>query len=246
MLTNMLKNKKIFIFDMDGTLVESLGVWGETEVTFIYNTTGTLVDKKEISDIRDEFLGNSKDPNPYISWVAYLKELYQMTGDLDDLVEYRKSISFKILEHTVSLKPYAKELLTLLKENGYTVCLASVGAKESLNRMLYQIPATSFLGNNIFDLIMDSSSVKKLKPNPDVHLKILEHFNAKVEDAVIIEDSLVGLMASNNAGVDAVIVKEPLNKECEKVKNMASFYVDSLESVYNSVLEITKKRPKYR
>lgn len=246
MLTNMLKNKKIFIFDMDGTLIESLGVWGETEVTFIHNTTGIIVDKKEIGDIRDEFLGRSEDPNPYISWVAYLKELYQMTGDLDDLVEYRKSICYKILEDTVALKPYVENLLTLLKENGYTICLASVGAKESLNRILYQIPATSFLGNNIFDLIMDSSSVKKLKPNPDVHLKILEHFNANVEDAVIIEDSLVGLMAANNAGIDAVIVKEPLNKECEKVKNMASFYVDSLESVYNSMLEITKKRPKYR
>lgn len=246
MLTNMLRTKKLFIFDMDGTLIESLGVWGSAEVEFIYQVSGIKVDKKEIADFRDQFLGSCISSDPYYSWVAYLKECYHMPGEVDDLAEYRKSICFKILEETVSLKPFAKELLILLKENGYLVSLASAGALESLNRVLYKIPATEFLGNDVFDLIMSSSSVEKLKPAPDIHLKTLEYFNLKREDAVIFEDSLVGLMAAQNAGIDSIIVKEPLNKECRKVKDMATYYVNSLEEVYNSLLEIVQKRPKIR
>lgn len=244
MLKNMLENKKLFIFDMDGTLIESLGVWNEADKIFLKNVTGVLIGASIIGDERDNFLSTCKEDNPYIGWVNYIKTKYNIDEPLEDLVEYRQKICFDLIGLKLELKPYAKEVLTLLKENGYKLCLASSGAPTSIKRIFTEIDRTSFLGNGIFDLVLDSSSVKNLKPSPEIHERAISYFNIPKYEAVIIEDSKVGFDAANLSGIDAIIVKEPLNKDCEEIRKRAKYYIHSLEELYEIMLEITKKSPK--
>lgn len=244
MLKNMLESKKLFIFDMDGTLIESLGIWSEADQVFLKNVAGVSIDASKIGYIRDKFISECGNGDPYLAWVDYIKTEYNIDATLEELADYRKRICFDLIGARLTLKPYAKELLSLLKENGYKLCLSSSGAKSSIDRILYKIEATSFLGEDIFDLILSSSSVKKLKPSPEIHELALRHFGVEKNEAVIIEDSSVGLEAAKKAGIDAIIVKEVLNKDYETIKEESDYYIDSLEYLYKIMLEITKKSPK--
>lgn len=245
MLTNLLKNKKVFIFDMDGTLIKSLGIWDNSDSFVIKELTGLYVPPVELGAFRDKFLGECKSDNPYYDYVVCLKKKYNIECDIEDLIEYRKTVCYEAL-NTLKLKPYAYELLTLLKSLGYKLCLATCGAKDSLARILYQIEETKVLGDNIFDIILKQGDIINLKPAPDIHLKLKELIGFDNEEAVVIEDSLVGLEAARNAGLDCIIVKEEYHQNEDEIKKNAKFYINSLEELYNCVLEIAKNKPKIR
>lgn len=240
MKTNILDNKNVFIFDLDGTLIDSISVWNKIDATFIRKTMGAEIDEDIIFRDRDRFLANCKEKNPYVEYVKYLKKKYYLFGDIDDLVNFRIHITREMLS-LIELKPYAIELLTLLKKLNKTLVLSTTGAKTNVERILYSLSNTMELGNNLFDLVLDQSCIKNLKPSPEIHLNAQKTLGFKSDEAVIIEDSYMGLNAAKNAFIDCVIVYDKYNEFYKQylVEN-ADLYVQSLKDVYDLVPKLTK------
>lgn len=75
----MLKDKKVIIFDMDGTLIDSVGIWNQVDEALIQRIRED--GKSEIKNVqrkRDEVLRkNDQANNPYIEYCTYLKKTYQ-------------------------------------------------------------------------------------------------------------------------------------------------------------------------
>lgn len=98
-------------------------------------------------------------------------------------------------------------LLTLLKtfkNSGGLTAVASTARKENLMNALNYIGAT-----DVFSLILTGEDVKQGKPNPAIYNKVLEKLNVLPAEALIFEDSSVGISAANAAHVDYVqITKE--------------------------------------
>ena len=98
-------------------------------------------------------------------------------------------------------------LLTLLKtfkNSGGLTAVASTARKENLMNALNYIGAT-----DVFSLILTGEDVKQGKPNPAIYNKVLETLNVLPAEALIFEDSSVGISAANAAHVDYVqITKE--------------------------------------
>lgn len=98
-------------------------------------------------------------------------------------------------------------LLTLLKtfkNSGGLTAVASTARKENLMNALNFIDAT-----DAFSLILTGEDVKQGKPNPAIYNKVLEKLNVLPAEALIFEDSSVGISAANAAHVDYVqITKE--------------------------------------
>ena len=93
---------------------------------------------------------------------------------------------------------------------------------------------------------MTQNDVVNLKPAPDIHLKIKEALGFLDEEAVVIEDSLVGLNAASNANLDCIVVKETYHPNQEAIKNSAQVYINSLQEMYDCMLKIANNRPKLR
>lgn len=91
------------------------------------------------------------------------------------------------------------KLIRTLRDKGCFTAVASTASKTNLWNALKHIGAF-----DDFDLIFSGESVDRGKPDPQIYLKVLEHFNLNAKDALVFEDSEIGCLAAEKAGIDYI------------------------------------------
>jgi beta-phosphoglucomutase-like phosphatase (HAD superfamily) len=88
--------------------------------------------------------------------------------------------------------------------------------------------------DDYFDLVLTHDDVKKRKPDPEVYLIALERMNVAREKCLIIEDSIEGVMAANNAGIEVLnIVDENMHNSQEQIDKLSTYKLNSLKELYD-------------
>ncbi|MGG0658497.1 HAD-IA family hydrolase [Rummeliibacillus pycnus] len=87
------------------------------------------------------------------------------------------------------------------KELGLMVALASSSTKNWIYKFLEMLNLEKF-----FDLILTADDVSEVKPNPELYLRVLEHFEIQANEAVVFEDSPNGSLAAIRANIPCVVV----------------------------------------
>lgn len=192
----MFKGKKVIIFDMDGTLIDSVGVWNKTDEILIKQ----LVENQEIrienvQQMRDSILAQCKSDDIYLEYCDYLRKKYNSSMTAKDILTLRWQISDEYIKQQVDYKPNADRLLHLLKRKGYTLALATTTTNIQLNayRSINQNIKQKADIDETFDIILSKEDVKDKKPSPEIHNRILQSFNVTPDECLIIEDSLIGV-----------------------------------------------------
>ncbi len=237
----MLKNKKVIIFDMDGTLIDSVGIWNEIDKQLI-----TAIGNKELDDIdigkqRDTKLKEySKSEDAYLEYCGFLKEKYQSNLSKQEIKKLRYEIADNYLKNIIDYKPNAEKVLKYLKEKGYILAIASTTNDHTIE--IYKKYNTNIINKanleETFSIIYSKGAVKELKPNPEVHYKILKELNIKPEECLIIEDSLIGVEAANNANIEVAVMYDKYS-DCdrERINQLAQYQFNNFEQM----LEYIKK-----
>ena len=90
----------------------------------------------------------------------------------------------------------------------------------------------------IFDLVITYDDVTKKKPNPEVYLKAIEKMKVSKEECLIVEDSLEGVKAANNAGIEVLnIVDENMYKKQKKIDSLSDYKMNNLEELYKLIIQ---------
>lgn len=246
-----LNTKKYMIFDMDGTLIDSIGVWNRVDQELIKRFGGINISLDFIQKERDGFLHTNQDSDIYLAFCEYLIKKYNMSiQNPKELLQLRWDISGEILETEMDFKPDAPDLILKLRKLGFTLVLATMTTQIQLNiysrknqRMLSQMNI-----EEVFDFITRKEDVKNKKPHPEIYLKIMEKYGAAPNECLIFEDSYTGVLASNNAGIEVVNVYDKYAEvDRDKIDSLADYsiqnyreFIDFIVRTYGPTLERKK------
>lgn len=243
-----LKDKKYIIFDLDGTLIDSIGVWNRTDQKLIEEFGKVSKNLDDIQSERDDFLHNNQDSDIYLAYCEYLIKKYNFSiRDAQTLLKIRWDKSSEVLKNEMDFKSYVVELILMLKDLGFTLVLATMTTQVQLDiyskknkRMLEQMNIVE-----VFDLITRKEDVKNKKPNPEIYNKIMQYYNASPNECLIFEDSYTGVLAGKNAGIEVInIYDKYADLDRKKINEVTDYSIEGYQEfieLVNSLYPIESK-----
>ena len=208
---DMLRGKKAVLFDMDGTLVDSIGIWTDADELLARELTGSAPDRAEIRAFREAALRQFRgEPEPYLCYCARLKERYGTDLTARQVQARRQAIAHGMLER-MDYRPGADVFLRKLKEKGYILVLATTGRRGSID--VYREKNKNFAEkapiDGIFDRVYTCEDVGAIKPDPEIYQRAMEDIALPAEACLAFEDSLSGVQAAKGAGLEVCAVYDP-------------------------------------
>ena len=206
----------LVIFDVDGLMLDTEARWQQAwqEVGLrhgIDNLGQTTFLKcvgrngKEVEDI-----------------VAH--NLKQFNNPQDILIEAR-NYGLKLLSERIDLKPGVVELLQHLTELNIPRAVATATDRDLTIERLTRLNIIQY-----FDYLLCGNEVNLRKPNPEIYLKVIEHFGVDAKEALVLEDSLVGVEAAYRAHIPCIMVPDLIQPTDKQVKE-TEMIVSSLHDV---------------
>ena len=132
----------------------------------------------------------------------------------------------------IEAKPGAEALLEWLKENGYSVALATASPVDRATSYLSQVGLLRY-----FDEVCSARQVKYGKPKPDIYLYAADKLGLAPEKCLALEDSPNGARSAAAAGCRTVLVPD-LDDPSEELKDLLFASAENLKSVIGILTEI--------
>ncbi|MGN1398429.1 MAG: prolipoprotein diacylglyceryl transferase [Erysipelotrichaceae bacterium] len=180
------KKKPVIIFDLDGTLIDSNQCIINSFKQVFKNRCPDLV-------LTEEDCANFLGPTLEESFMKHCPEASKQ--QIEEMVEEYRLVNQKLHNEYVKAMPNAKELLDYLKENGYTMAIASSKKTDTVNLGLQVSGLEGY-----FDTIVGVEQVYNHKPDKECLIKVLKQVGGTFSNAVYIGDSASDIVCAKNAG----------------------------------------------
>ena len=208
---------KNIIFDMDGTILDSMHIWDEVTINFM-GSIGHPVTKEYLAEIGTKSISAA---------TRYTVEKFALDMKPHDLAKRILDEAAHHYYNTLSLKPFAKEFIEKMHSRGVKMCIATAS-----DRYLAQGAFTRLKVIDYFEFILTNDDVGVSKTEPDIYLRAAEMLNANVADVTVFEDALHCVKTAKNAGFKVVAVND-LSTEAHKleIQKIADIYIHSYEEL---------------
>lgn len=205
----ILDNFDAIIFDLDGTLVDSMWLWKDIDIEYL-SRFGIAYNEK----LQSEIEGKS-----FTETAIYFKENFGITDTIEKIKNDWNEMAYLKYKEQVSLKTGALEFLKLLKEKG-----KKLGIATSNSTQLTEVCLNSLNISSLFDVVITGSDIKTGKPAPDIYLENAKKLKVLPERCLVFEDIPVGIMAGKNAGMKTCAVADEYSRDLTDEKLELSDY----------------------
>ncbi len=215
---NTLKNIKGAIFDLDGTILDSMFIWNEIGYKFL--------EQKNIQappGADKEFIKMSlkQAAEYYIAHYDNTATIESIINDINKLVE-----GFYFNE--VIKKDGVDEFLSHLQQKGVKMCIATATDKYLVKKAIERNGLLHY-----FSEIFTCNGVGAGKDTPKIYDVALEHLGTPKEDTFVFEDALYAIKTANKAGYNIVGIKDVSEKaDPEIIKGFCNFFINDYSEIY--------------
>ena len=209
----MISNVKAVIFDLDGTLVDSMWMWKQIDIDYLERFGQDVPE-----DLQDSIEGMS-----FTETAEYFKKRFDIPDSVDQIKSDWNAMAWDLYANRVPLKEGVAEFLELLRQKEIKMGIATSNSRE-----LVELVTKNNEIHSYFQTIRTSCDVNKGKPAPDIYLKVAEDLGVDPKDCLVFEDVVQGIMAGKNAGMTVCAVKDEYSeKQASEKRQCSDYYIDS-------------------
>lgn len=213
----MLQNIKAVIFDLDGSLVDSMWMWRAIDIEYLGRFGIPLPE-----DLQSRIEGMS-----FSETAVYFKEHFPIPDSIDQIKEDWNRMAWDKYANEVPLKPGIPEFLERCREEGI-----KLGIATSNSRQLVENIAKVHNLRNYFSCIMTGCDVAHGKPSPDIYLAAAEGLDCPPSKCLVFEDIIPGIQAGKAAGMRVCAVEDAYSvNDRERKKALADYYISDYYAI---------------
>ena len=185
---------KAFIFDLDGTLLDSMHVWLDVDIQFLrrhgYTPPPTL--QSEIAVMT------------FDECATYFRERFRLPMTNAQIIAEWKDMVRHAYRETIEAKPGAAAFVHRCAADGMKICAATGSQRENAEAVLARIGIAA-----LFDFIVTSDEVGKGKNFPDIYERCAARFGLPPAECVVVEDVLSAAQTARRAGFEVWGIYDP-------------------------------------
>ncbi|HHU28666.1 TPA: HAD family phosphatase [bacterium] len=203
------------IFDLDGTIIDSMGLWMEEG--------NKLLKEYNVPDYEE--ICRTWVPKSMYETCVYVSEKFGLNKD--ELVRIWESKMEYHYLNTVTLKGNILNTFNYLKSKDVILMVATATKRELTDKVLERLGIKDY-----FTHIYTTQMVNKSKDYPDVYLACSKSANLGVNECFVFEDAYHGIRTAKNAGFNVIGVYEPtMNPYVDIVKKYSDYVIKDYDEV---------------
>lgn len=210
----MFRGKRLVIFDLDGTLIDSLDMWDRVDVKIVRLASGTEPSPEEMEAFRKEVLRKVADrKDAYVLYCGAIAKRWHLDISKEELHARRYEVAREMLVSGVSWREGAVSFVKALRDCGFLTAVATTTKRRNVDVYSGENEGMREEGvlYDLFDAVVTREDVEEIKPSPECHETLMRRFGVRPEETLVLEDSLIGLDAARRAGLAVGIIDEPHN-----------------------------------
>ncbi len=183
---------KAVIFDMDGVLIDSEGVYLQFDLEFARRKNPNVTIEQLYG-----MVGSSRED----AWSCMARAIDNGQSWQEIQAECRSENIFSRMDYPSIYRKEATEVLAELKRRGYRLALASSTQMDIIERVLRE--------NHIdgcFEVVVSGNQFKRSKPDPEIYQYTASKLGVEAEVCFVVEDSTFGITAASRAGMTIAAV----------------------------------------
>lgn len=201
-------DKKFAIFDMDGTLIDSMTYWKGLATEFL---TG-----KGVLEIPSDVLEKIK-PMTMTESAALFAQKFGLEGTPDQIAAEMNGMMDDHYRRDIPLKQGVAEYLERLHRRGVRMCVASATAEPLMEACLSRLGVRKY-----FQFLLSCETVGAGKNYPDVYLESAQRLGGSPFQTAVYEDALYAATTAKKAGFYVVgVYDESAADHWEELKALA-------------------------
>lgn len=218
-LLRLIRQKKAVIFDLDGTLVDSMWMWKEIDIEYLarfgYECPPML--QKEIEGMS------------FSETAVYFKEYFHLPDTLDEIKQAWIEMSIDKYRTEVPLKKGAKRFLEFLKDAGISTGIATSNGQQMVDAVVGSLELSGYI-----HVVKTACEVAAGKPAPDIFLTVARELGAAPKDCVAFEDIPAGIQAGKAAGMTVCAVDDEFSIPMRQEKILlADYFIRDYDELFD-------------
>lgn len=219
MAHEMLKDIKAVIFDLDGSLVDSMWMWRDIDIEYLGRFGLPLPE-----NLQHEIEGMS-----FSETAIYFKEHFPIPDSIEQMKEDWNRMAWDKYLHEVPLKEGVADFLKGCRDRGILLGIATSNSRELVENI-----ADVHGFHNSFQCIMTGCDVAHGKPFPDIYLAVADKLGVKPQNCLVFEDIIPGIQAGKSAGMRVCAVDDDYSIAERAAKEaLADYYIMDFRGLWN-------------